>query len=97
MSSGHYSTLLYSFDTLPMVLLFRKRLKDPVGRGFYVPNMPELADCEFTLDFAKGNADILRLFFKSNPNHNPKRTLTTARALTHNTCYAHTIKKKSRV
>ena len=31
---------------------------------------------------------------KSNPNHNPKSTLTTARALTHNTCYAHTIKKR---
>jgi hypothetical protein len=34
---------------------------------------------------------------KSNPNHNPKSTLTTSRALTHNTCYAHTIKKESRV
>jgi hypothetical protein len=34
---------------------------------------------------------------KSNPNHNPKSTLTTARALTHNTCYAHAIKKESRV
>jgi hypothetical protein len=35
--------------------------------------------------------------FKSNPNHNPKSTLTTARALTYNTCYAHTIKKENRV
>ena len=34
---------------------------------------------------------------KYNPNYNPKSTLITARALTHNTCYAHTIKKESRV
>jgi hypothetical protein len=36
-------------------------------------------------------------FFKSNPNYNPKSTLITARALTYNTCYMHTIKEESRV
>jgi hypothetical protein len=40
----------------------RKRLKYLVGRGFYVPNMPELADCEFASDLAKGNTDTLILY-----------------------------------
>ena len=35
-----------------------KRLKYHVGRGFYIPNMPELTDCEF----ASGNADTLILY-----------------------------------
>jgi hypothetical protein len=34
---------------------------------------------------------------KFNPNHNPKSTLITTRALTHNTCYTHIIKKESKV
>jgi hypothetical protein len=34
---------------------------------------------------------------KSNLNNNLKSTLTTARALTHNTCYTHAIEKESRV
>ena len=47
--------------------------------------------------YIKGNFKSNPQNAKSNPNHNPKSTLTTPRALTHNTCYAHTIKKESRV
>ena len=45
----------------------------------------------------KGNFKSNPQNAKSNLNYNPKSTLTTPRALTHNTCYAHTIKKESRV
>jgi hypothetical protein len=38
------------------------RLKYHVGRGYYVPNMSELADDEFASDFDKGNANILILY-----------------------------------
>jgi hypothetical protein len=38
------------------------RLKYHVSRGYYVPNMSELADDEFASDFDKGNANILILY-----------------------------------
>jgi hypothetical protein len=43
------------------------------------------------------NASMEKGVLKSNPNYNLKSTLTTTRALTYNTCYAHAIKKENRV
>jgi hypothetical protein len=49
-------------STSPTRGLSNIRLKYHVGRGYYIPNMSELADDEFASDFEKGNADTLILY-----------------------------------
>ena len=58
---------------------------------------PALRSTTFSCGIYKGVFKSNPKNAKSNPNHNPKSTLTTARALTHNTCYAYAVEKESRV